>query len=82
MQSRLSGNLVITMRFEIPVNEDMYPLIKEQGEVTVADIIAAEEANYFANVDNYLDLVGDHIVEVDISFRERKENNERPSYDR
>lgn len=71
MLDHLSGNLVIIMRFEIPVNERLYPrILEERGVVRPEDIVAAEEANYLANVDNYLELVGDHIVEVDISFRE------------
>jgi len=67
----LKGKLIVTMRFEIPVSEHMYPLVKEaRGEVRVEDIVAAEEQNYLANVDNYLDLVGDYISEVEFSFEE------------
>jgi hypothetical protein len=67
----LKGNLIVTMRFEIPVGDHMYPRIKAvQGVVHPADIVAAEEQNYLANVDNYLDLVGDHITEVEFSFEQ------------
>jgi len=71
MSEYLSGSLLVTMRFEIPVNELQYPRIKEvYGEVRPEHIVAAEEQNYLNNVDNYLELVGDHITEIDISFRE------------
>lgn len=71
MSDHLSGSVIVTMRFEIPVNELQYPRIKEvYGEVRPGHIVAAEEQNYLANVDNYLDLVGDHITEIDFSFRE------------
>lgn len=66
--SDLRGNLIVTMRFAIPVNERMYPILQRDGIVRVEDIVAAEEQNYLANVDNYLDLVGDYITEVEFSF--------------
>ena len=65
----LRGKLVVTLRIEIPVNEHQYPLVKrEKGTVTVADIVAAEEQNYLDNTDDYLNLVGDYVTEVDFSF--------------
>jgi hypothetical protein len=65
----LRGRLVVTMKFEIPVSEEMYPRIKQtRGYVLKEDIVAAEEQNYLANVDNYLDLVGDYITEVEFAF--------------
>lgn len=72
--SDLKGKLVVTVRIEIPVNEHQYTLVKrEKGEVTPADIIAAEEQNYLANVDDYLNLVGDYITEVEFTFEKTKE---------
>jgi len=72
--SDLRGKLIVTMRIEIPVNEHQYTLVKrDKGEVTVADIIAAEEQNYLNNVDDYLTLVGDYVTEVEFSF-ERNTN--------
>ena len=67
--NELRGKLIVTVKIEIPVNEHQYALVKrEKGEVTVPDIVAAEEQNYLNNIDDYLILVGDHITEVDFSF--------------
>lgn len=74
--SILKGSLIVTMQFAIPVNENMYPILQAKGDVRKEDIVAAEEANYLANVDNYLDIVGDYVTEVEFSFEEgpRKPN--------
>lgn len=75
----LRGNLVVTLRIEIPVNEHQYPLIKrDKGEVTIGDIVAAEEQNYLNNIDDYLTLVGDYVTEVEFAF-ERKTNERTAS---
>ena len=67
----LRGNVIVTVRFEIPVSESLYPRVKDmKGKVLPEDIVAAEEQNYLDNTDNYLDIVGDHITEVGISFEE------------
>lgn len=74
----LRGKLIVTMRIEIPVNEHQYPLVKrDKGEVTPADIVAAEEQNYLANIDDYLTLVGDYVTEVEFFFE--RTANERSS---
>jgi hypothetical protein len=80
--SDLSGNLIVTMTFAIPVNEKMYPILQREGIVRAEDIVAAEEDNYLANVDNYLDLVGDYVTEVQFSFEEgpRRLNEQRDVY--
>jgi hypothetical protein len=70
--NKLRGTVVVIMRFEIPVNEEMYPLVAREGEVTPEDIVAAEEQNHLADPDSYLDAIGQFIKEVDISFQ-RKE---------
>lgn len=67
--STLRGTLLVTMRFEIPVSAPMYQtVINEKGVVTPDDIVLAEEQNYLANMDNYLDLMGDHVSEVEFDF--------------
>ena len=83
----LRGKLKITMVFEVPVNEDMYPAIQKQNaifrqEMTPKQILDAEEQNYLNHVDDYLDTVGDHISEVSFDFEvtdERWDERERSS---
>ena len=67
--SDFGGTLVVTMRLEIPVRAAMYQtVLKEKGVVTPDDIILIEEQNYLANADDYLDIMGDHVVEVSFDF--------------
>jgi hypothetical protein len=69
----LKGKLQVTMRFEVPVSEDMYPEIKKtntrlrQG-MSERQILRAEEENYINDPDNYLDVLGDHIASVSFDF--------------
>ena len=74
----LKGNLIVTVKLAIPVNEHQYALVKrDKGAVTAGDIIAAEENNYLANPDEYLLLMGDYISEVEFAFE--RTANERPN---
>lgn len=70
----LKGNLIVTVKLVIPVNEHQYALVKrDKGVVTPGDIIAAEEDNYLANSDDYLMIMGDYVSEVEFTF-ERTDN--------
>jgi len=65
----LKGNLVVTMRFEIPVQSSMYQMVlKDKDVVTSEDILFAEESNYLEDVDSYLDNIRDRVVEVSFDF--------------
>lgn len=70
----LKGKLVVTLRFEVPVNEQMYAAtLRDKGSVTVEDILAAEEQNYLSDNDIYLSAILDHVTEVSFSFEPTKE---------
>lgn len=69
----LRGKLKVTMEFEIPVNEDQYPVLQRKGEVTAEDVIAAEEDNYLNHIDDYLVMLEEHVTEVSFDFEPSKE---------
>jgi hypothetical protein len=74
----LKGKLKVTMEFEVPVSEDFYPEIKKKNaimrmEMTGRQIIRAEEENYTADPDNYLDVLGDHVTSVSFDFERSQE---------
>jgi hypothetical protein len=69
----LKGKLKITMVFEVPVSESLYPQIQKQNailrkEMTPRQILDAEEENYLHHVDDYLDTIGEHVTEVSFDF--------------
>ncbi|RLG94051.1 hypothetical protein DRO27_05320 [Candidatus Bathyarchaeota archaeon] len=69
----LKGKMQVVMRFEIPVSEGMYPGIKNKNdilgqEMTEQQIIAAEEANYNSDPDEFLDAIRDNISSVSFDF--------------
>jgi hypothetical protein len=74
----LRGNLKVTMEFKIPVSEDLYPTIQRQNalrgvESHAQQILDAEEQNYIANPDGYLERLLDHVTEVSFDFEPSKE---------
>lgn len=80
----LKGKLIVTMRFEVPVNERMYAAtLRDKGNVTVEDILTAEEQNYLADNDTYLSAILDNVTEVSFSFEPTKERwDDRPAVNR
>ena len=67
--SSVRGKLVVTMRYEVPVNGDQYKqTLRDKGEVTGADIIDAEEQNYLHKLDTYVDALSEHIASVSFEF--------------
>jgi len=69
----LRGKLKVTMEFEIPVNEDMYPALQRVGGVTAEALIAEEEGNYLNHIDDYLVMLEDNVTEVSFDFEPSKE---------
>lgn len=74
----VKGKLLVTMSFEIPVSEDMYPRVQQQNavlrmEMHAQQILEAEEQNYIADPDSYLERLADHVTEVTFDFQPSKE---------
>ena len=74
----LKGKLQVVMRFEIPVSEDLYPVIKKKNailrqEMTDDQIIRAEEENYNSDPDEFLDAIRDNIASVSFDFVKSQE---------
>ena len=72
------GKLLVTMKFVMPVSEDMYPVLQKKNailrlEMHEAQIIAVEEENYNSDPDLFLEAIMDHITEVSFDVERSQE---------